>query len=66
MSGEVYPCPFCAGTDLEMYPVVGVAQYIIECIQCKGSINGPTQLEAMAKWNARDWKGLGAVDPEAK
>ncbi len=61
MSGEVYPCPFCGEEDLEMWPVEGVAQYVIECIRCKGSITGPSQLETMERWNRRDWEGLDEV-----
>ncbi len=57
MSGEVLPCPFCDNRDLEMYPVEGVAQFVISCHECKGNIAGPTQLETIEAWNRRDWTG---------
>ena len=57
MSGEILPCPFCSGFDLEIWPVKGVAEVVIQCTTCKASIAKANELLAIEAWNKREWTG---------
>ena len=57
MSGEILPCPFCNGFDLELYPLKGVEQYVLQCKNCKASIAKADSLTAIEAWNKREWTG---------
>lgn len=57
---ELRPCPFCGGTQIEVYHnpnnklmYFGIEQYKVSCLRCAAQLHREKKEEAIAAWNRR-------------